>query len=174
MVDKALTTCKALVYNQGMKNIKQAVVILLLIVAPVAIYFLWPSDEARIRKLISAEVSAFEAKDMEAFLSGISFSYRDDRGVSYVLIKRVMEERLKRYDDIKISYSDMLIEVREDETATAVMDLSVTARGQDADSTLGYVLGGPDAPAVINLTLKKEGAGSWKIRSSKWPPSYSF
>ena len=172
MVDKALTTCKALVYNQGMKNIKQAVVILLLIVAPVAIYFLWPSDEARIRKLISAEVSAFEAKDMEAFLSGISFSYRDDRGVSYVLIKRVMEERLKRYSDINISYSDMLIEVREDETATAVMDLRVTAR--DSEETRRYVLGGPDAPAVINLTLKKEGAGSWKIRSSKWPPSYSF
>ena len=73
MVDKPAATCKGLVYNSVMSNWKQGIGILLLIVAPVAVYHLWPSDEARIRKLVMLEAQALGAEDMEAVMKGISF-----------------------------------------------------------------------------------------------------
>ena len=112
MVDKPLTTCKALVYNLFMKNWKQGVGILLLIVAPVAVYLLWPSDEARIRKLVRLEAQALEAEDMEAVMKGISYNYSDDKGLSYLLIKRILEREFQRLNNIRVSYSDLLIVVR--------------------------------------------------------------
>ncbi|KKK92310.1 hypothetical protein LCGC14_2704230, partial [marine sediment metagenome] len=105
-----------------MKNWKRGVAIFLLIVAPVAVYHLWPTDEARIRKLVMLEAQALGAEDMEAVMKGISFNYSDEKGLSYLLIKRLLERAFERYSDIKVSYNDMLVEVHEDGTATAVMD----------------------------------------------------
>ncbi len=163
-----------------MKNWKRGVAIFLLIVAPVAVYHLWPTDEARIRKLVMLEAQAFGAEDMEAVMKGISFNYSDEKGLSYLLIKRLLQRKFERLNNIKVSYSDLHIEVRDDDTATAVMDLRVTSGGMGGGMGGGteaaprYILGGAETPAVLNLTLKKEGAGKWTIRSSKWPPSYSF
>jgi len=155
-----------------MKNWKRGVAIFLLIVAPVAVYHLWPTDEARIRKLVMLEAQALGAEDMEAVMKGISFNYSDEKGLSYLLIKRLLERAFERYSDIKVSYNDMLVEVHEDGTATAVMDIRVTAGGSGEPPR--YILGGAETPAVLNLSLKKEGAGKWMVRSSKWPPSFSF
>ena len=159
-----------------MKNWKRGVAIFLLIVAPVAVYHLWPSDEARIRKLVMLEAQALGAEDMEAVMKGISFNYSDEKGLSYLLIKRLLQREFERLNNIKVSYSDLHIVVRDDDTATAVMDLRVTSGGMGGGTEAAprYILGGAETPAVLNLTLKKEGAGSWTIRSSKWPPSYSF
>ena len=163
-------------YNLAMKNWKQGVAIFLLIVAPVAVYHLWPTDEARIRKLVMLEAQALGAEDMEAVMKGISFNYSDEKGLSYLLIKRLLQREFERLNNIKINYSDLLIEVREDGTATAVMDIRVTSgsTGGGSGEAQRYVLGSAEAPAVLNLTLKKEGAGKWMVRSSKWPPSFSF
>ncbi|MCK4911882.1 MAG: hypothetical protein KAR83_09570 [Thermodesulfovibrionales bacterium] len=153
-----------------MKSWKQGVSIFLLIVAPVAVYLLWPSDEARIRKLVKLEAQAIEAEDIQAVMKGISYNYSDDKGLSYLLIKRIMEREFARLNNIKFSYSDLHIVVRDDDTATAVMDLHVTAGGTEAAPR--YVLGDSETPVVLNLALKKEGTGKWTIRSSSWPPAF--
>jgi hypothetical protein len=170
MVDKLARSSKALVYNLHMKNWKQGVAILLLIVAPVAIYLLWPTDEARIRGLIHKEARALEAEDMEAVLKGISYNYSDDKGMSYLLIKRILEREFKKFNNLKISTSAILIEVKKDKTASAVMDLRVTA--ETLDQGIRYVLGDADIPAVLNLSLEKSPSGRWLIRSTKWPPVF--
>ena len=151
---------------------------MLLIVAPVAVYLLWPSDEARIRKLVKNEVLAIEAEDIQAVMKGISYNYSDDKGLSYLLIKRLLEREFQRLSNIKINYSDLLIEVRDDDTATAVMDLHVTSgitgggTGGGTEAAPRYVIGDAEAPVVLNLALKKEGTGKWTIRSSAWPPAF--
>lgn len=153
-----------------MKSWRQGIVIFLLIVAPVSVYLLWPTDEARIRKLVKLEAQALEAEDMEAVMKGISFNYSDERGLSYLLIKRILEREFVRLNNIKVSYSDLHIVVRDDGTATAVMDLLVTAGG--AEAAPRYVLGDAETPVVMNLALKKEGTGKWSIRSTSWPPAF--
>lgn len=161
-------------YNLTMRNWKQAVAILLLIVAPVGVYLLWPSDEARIRKLVLNEAQAIETEDIQAVMKGISYNYSDDKGLSYLLIKRLLEREFQRLNNIKVSYSDLLIEVRDDDTAIAVMDLHVTSEdtGGTNNESPRYMLGGSENPAVLNLALRKEGTGKWIIRSSSWPPVF--
>ncbi len=143
---------------------------MLLIVTPVAVYFLWPSDEARIRKLVRLEAKAIEAEDIQAVMKGISYNYSDEKGLSYLLIKRLLEREFQRLNNIKFRYSDLLIEVRDNDTAIAVMDLHVTS-GTNTESPR-YVLGDKENPVVLNLALRKEGAGKWIIRSSSWPPAF--
>ncbi len=161
-------------YNLFMKSWKQGVVILLLIVAPVAVYLLWPTDEARIRKLVRHEAQALEAEDIQAVMKGISFNYSDEKGLSYLLIKRLLQREFEHLNNIRVSYSDLLIEVRDDDTATAVMDLHVTSgdTGGGTEAAPRYLLGDAETPVVLNLSLRKEGAGKWIIRSSKWPPAF--
>ncbi len=143
---------------------------MLLIVAPVGVYLLWPSDEARIKKLVMKEAQALGAEDIQAVMKGISFNYSDEKGLSYLLIKRLLEREFDRLNNIDVSYSDLLIVVRDDDTASAVMDLHVTS-GTNNESPR-YVLGDAESPVVLNLSLRKEGAGKWMIRSSSWPPAF--
>lgn len=155
-----------------MRNWLRGIAIFLIMVTPVTVYLLWPTDEARIRKLLRQEAHAVEAKDIEAFMKGISFNYSDDYGMSYIVIKRVLKREFKREGSITITYGDILVEVRDDDTATAVMDISVTSSDSGPDAAPRRLLGGGQAPAVLNLTLEKGTTGNWIVRSSKWPPAF--
>ena len=67
---------------------KKAIALLfILIMTPVIIYLLWPSDEARIKKLFREGSQAIEKKDLDAAMSGVSFNYRDEYGFTYLYIR---------------------------------------------------------------------------------------
>ncbi|RJQ40485.1 MAG: hypothetical protein C4550_03485 [Nitrospiraceae bacterium] len=131
---------------------KSAILLFLLIISPVLIYFLWPSDEARIKKLIKEGATAVEKEEIDNVMAKVSFSYQDEKGLTYILIKKVLESQFKSLSGIKIEYENLRIEVKE-KLATAEFDLRVIAT---IGSRTGYIIGDLQTPARIKLFLEKE------------------
>jgi hypothetical protein len=145
-------------------NVRSAIVLFLLVVSPVIVYLVWPSDESRIRKLINKEVKAAEEEDIEAFMSGISFNYQDERGLSYLLIRRLLQRELKTLSDIEVEREGLRIEVEgEGDRASAALDVRVIASEGEAR---GYYWGDIKEPVRLSLELRKEPAGRWLITGS--------
>ena len=137
---------------------KSAILIFLLIISPVLIYFLWPSDEARIKKLIKEGAEAIEKKEIDKVMAKVSFNYQDEKGITYILIKKILESQFKTMSGIKIEYENLKIEVKE-KLATAEFDLLVIATIGDQT---GYIIGDLKTPARIKLFLEKERA-TWLV-----------
>lgn len=136
---------------------KSVALLFLLMLSPVLIYVFWPTEEAKIRKLIREAAGAVEAEDVEGVMSKISYNYQDERGLSYLVIKKSLEQRFQFYSDIEVEYDNVKIEVNEDKTeATAALDLRVIATFGQSDR--GYVFGDIQNPARPKLLLKKGGA----------------
>ena len=53
----------------------------LLILSPVIVYLLWPSDEAKIKKLFRDGAKAREQEKIDDVMSKVSFNYTDGRGL---------------------------------------------------------------------------------------------
>jgi hypothetical protein len=124
----------------------------LLIAAPLIIYFLWPSDESRIKKLFREGSAAIEKKDIDAVMSKVSFNYRDEYGFTYLYIKETMKRLFLKMSDIKIEYENLHINIT-DKTAAADMDVRIIATiGNDT----GYILGDLPKPVHLKFTLEKE------------------
>ena len=131
---------------------KSAILLFLLIISPVLIYFLWPSDESRIKKLIKEGAAAVEKEEVDNVMSKVSFNYQDNHGFTYILLKRVFEGQFKRMSGIKVEYENLKIEVK-DKSASVSFDLRVIATiGNDT----GYIIGDLKTPARIKLFLEKE------------------
>jgi len=137
---------------------KSVILLFLLIISPALIYFLWPSDESRIKKLIKEGAAAVEKKEVDNVMSKVSFNYQDDRGMTYILIKKILESQFKTMSGIKIEYENLKIEVKE-KLATAEFDLLVIAT---IGNQTGYIIGDLKTPARIKLFLEKERV-SWLV-----------
>jgi len=131
---------------------KTIALLFILIVTPVIIYLLWPSDESRINKLFKEGSQAIEKEDLETVMSKVSFNYRDDYGFTYLYLKELMKTLFKQMDDIKIEYENIGINVH-DKTATAEMDVLILAT---MGNNTGYILGDLSEPAHLTFTLEKE------------------
>ena len=141
---------------------RSIILLMLLIVSPVIIYFLWPSDEGRIRKLFREGAKAVEQKKAEEVMSKVSYNYTDQNGLSYLVLRQGLEREFRRMDKISIEYVITKLEVRE-KTATAGVDLRVIASyGKDA----GYVVGDAANPAHLVFSLEK-GPTGWLIDSTE-------
>ena len=105
---------------------KSVILLFLLIISPALIYFLWPSDEARIKKLIKEGAEAIEKKEIDKVMAKVSFNYQDEKGLTYILIKQILGSQFKALSGIKIEYENLKIEVKE-KLATAEFDLLVIA-----------------------------------------------
>ncbi len=131
---------------------KSVILLFLLIISPVLIYFLWPSDESRIKKLIKEGAAAVEKEEIDNVMAKVSFNYQDNHGFTYILLKRVFEEQFKRMSGIKVEYENLRIEVK-DKSASASFDLRVIATiGNDT----GYIIGDLKTPEHLKLYLEKE------------------
>ncbi len=131
---------------------KSVILLFLLIISPVLIYFLWPSDESRIKKLIKEGAAAVEKEEIDNVMAKVSFNYQDNQGFTYILLKRVFEEQFKRMSGIKVEYENLRIEVK-DKSASASFDLRVIATiGNDT----GYIIGDLKTPEHLKLYLEKE------------------
>jgi hypothetical protein len=146
---------------------KSAILLFLLIISPVLIYFLWPSDESRIKKLIKEGATAVEKKEIDNVMSKVSFNYQDEHGLTYILIKQILGSQFKALSGIKIEYENLKIEVKE-KLATAKFDLRVIAT---IGNQTGYIIGDLKTPARIKLFLEKERATWLVIKTEGIQPS---
>ena len=137
---------------------KSIAFLILLIILPVIIYFLWPSDEARIKKLFREGAKAVEARKAEDVMSKVSFNYSDEHGLSYITLKQAVERTLKQMSGIQVEYDIKGITIK-DKNASAELDLRVIATyGKDT----GYVVGDAARPAHLTFSLEKERT-NWQI-----------
>jgi hypothetical protein len=144
---------------------KSIAFLLILIVMPLIIYLIWPSDESRIKKLFKEGSRAIEKKDLETVMSKVSFNYRDEYGLTYLYLKQIMESVFKQTDNIRIEYDNVKITVRDD-TATTDMDVLILAtRGNNT----GYILGDLSEPAHLTFTLEKERT-KWLVTKTEGLP----
>ncbi len=142
-----------------MMSKKTIAFLFLLIVSPVLIYFLWPTDESRIKKLVGECAKAVEKEDIDALMSKISFTYQDDYGLSYILLKKLIEDGFRRFSEIDAEHENLKVDVM-DEKATATFDIRVIAsHGQER----GYFMGDIKEPVHITLYLEKGPLGKWLI-----------
>lgn len=139
--------------------------LVLIIISPVLVWLLWPSDEAHIRKLISQTAQAAEAGDVEGVMSAVDLTYRDSSGLSYLYLKKILERELGRLKNIEVSYSGLKIDVFEDDTAKASMTLEVLA-GEEEQR--GYYLGGPGNDVELTITLNKRQLGKWFVTYAEY------
>ena len=124
----------------------------ILIVTPLIIYLIWPSDESRIKKLFKEGSQAIENEDLETVMSKVSFNYHDEYGFSYLYLKELMKTVFKQMDDMKIEYENIEINIH-DINATVDMDVLILAT---MGNNTGYVLGDLSEPAHLTFTLEKE------------------
>ena len=144
---------------------KTVISLAILILFPLIIYFLWPSDESRIRKLFREGAHAIEQEKTDDVMSWVSFNYRDDQGFAYITIKEGMGRVFQQMSGIKIDYEIKNMTIK-DRTATADLYIRVTASyGQDT----GYVLGDAAKPAHMKFFLEKERA-KWLVNRTEGLP----
>jgi hypothetical protein len=126
--------------------------IFLIIIIPLVVYLLVPSDASRIKKLFKEGSKAVEGEDIDAVMSKVSFNYRDEYGFTYMYVKESMKSVFRRWGDIKIEYENLKTDIK-GKTAVADMDVRVTA--SIGDNT-GYVIGDLTKPVHLTFTLEKE------------------
>jgi hypothetical protein len=90
---------------------KYIALLFLLIIAPVILYLLWPSDESRIKKLFKEGSRAIEKEDLDGVMSKVSFNYRDESGLTYLYMKESIKSVFKQMSDIKVEYENLNIKV---------------------------------------------------------------
>jgi len=126
--------------------------IFFIIILPVVVYLLVPSDASRIKKLFKEGAKAVEREDIDAVMSKVSFNYRDEYGFTYLYIKESMKSVFQQWGDIKIEYENLKIDVK---GKTALADMEVLVTASIGDNT-GYVIGDLTKPAHLTFTLEKE------------------
>lgn len=144
---------------------KTVICLAILILAPLIIYFLWPSDENRIKKLFREGAQAIEQEKVDDVMSLVSFNYTDDKGLAYITIKEGMGRVFQQMSGIKIDYEIKNITIK-DNTASVDLDIRVIAsHGQDT----GYAVGDAAKPAHMKFFLEKERA-KWLVNRTEGLP----
>ncbi len=131
---------------------KTIVSIALLFISPLIVYFVWPTDESRIKKLFKEGAKAVEEEKVDDVMSKVSFNYTDEHGFSYLALKEVAQRMFGQFSHIRVEYRITRIDIK-GEKAVAELDIRVIAsRGQET----GYVAGDASAPEPIKFFLEKE------------------
>lgn len=151
--------------NTEMKR-KFVIGLLLVCVLTLVHYFLWPSDEARIRKLFKEGFTAVESRNLDGVMSKVSFAYQDKHGTTYLHLKETLKREFDRLSDIQVEYEVLKIQVGKkggslgeqhppnaSDVATAELEIRAVAT---AGNETGYIVGDVKAPVHIRVTLEKE------------------
>jgi len=144
---------------------KTIVFLFILVIIPLIIYLIWPSDESRIKKLFKEGSQAIEKEDLETVMSKVSFNYHDEYGFTYLYLKELMKTLFRQMDDIKIEYENIEINLN-DNSATADMDVLILAT---MGNNTGYILGDLSEPAHLTFTLEKERT-KWLVMKTEGLP----
>ena len=131
---------------------KTVIFLAVLIISPIIIYLLWPSDESRIKKLFREGVKAVEQENIEEVLAKVSFAYKDEYGMTYLSLKEGMKRFFKQAEKLQVEYEITDIRITEN-TAKAELDIRVIAT---SGSDTGYILGDAAKPVHMIFSLEKE------------------
>jgi hypothetical protein len=144
---------------------KTIFILCILFITPLVIYFVWPSDESRIKKLFREGSQAIEKEDIDAAMSKVSFNYTDEYGFNYLYIKESLKRVFQQMSDITIEYESLKITVS-DKTAKAEMDVRAAAA---MGTETGYILGDLPNPVHLTFTLEKERT-KWMVTKTEGMP----
>jgi len=144
---------------------KTIIFLVILIISPIIIYFLWPSDESRIRKLFREGAKAVEQEKIDEVMAKVSFNYTDEYGLTYLFIKEGMTKLFQNMDNLKIEYEITRIEIK-DKAALAELEIRVLAtHGSDR----GYIAGDLAKPLHMKFSLEKERT-TWLVTKTEGLP----
>jgi hypothetical protein len=144
---------------------KSIALLVLIILIPITIYFLWPSDESRIKKLFKEGSKAIEKEDLDTVMSKVSFNYSDEYGLTYLYLKESIKSVFKQMSDIKVEYENLNIKVN-DKIAKADMDVRIIAT---IGNETGYIFGDLPKPVHLKFTLEKERT-KWLVAKTEGLP----
>ena len=142
--------------------------VLLVAAALVLIYFFYPrgDDPKEIQAVFDQMRDAAVNKDAEAEARYFSIQYKDEYGASYPVVKNVIENVFRKYDEIQVSYSGLSVVFSKTESgekeAAANLDLLITGQTSGMSHDL---IGSEGSPDNITVTLRKSELGGWKIVS---------
>lgn len=131
---------------------KTVAAIAILILSPLIIYLLWPSDEGRIRKLFREGAKAVEEKRVDDVMSKVSYNYSDEHGLSYLYLKKFLQQVFGEFSRIGVEYEITGLEIGEGKADVEVDVRVIASRGAET----GYVVGDATAPHHIKFSLEKE------------------
>ena len=140
---------------------KSLIFLLFLIVLPVVVYLIWPSDESRIQKLVKEGAETIEKEDIDKTMSKVSFNYQDDIGLNYMLLRKILERQFAALEEIDIECENLSVRVDKDK-ATASLDVRALATSEGGGQR-GYIFGDLKEPARLSLELEKGTAGRWLV-----------
>lgn len=144
---------------------KTFILLFLLIISPIIIYFLWPSDASRIKKLFREGAKAVETEKIDDVMSKVSFNYTDEYGMTYLYMRKGLERVFSQMDGITIEYQIKNIKIT-DKTAAAELEIRVVASlGNDT----GYIIGDAAKPVLMTFSLEKERT-KWLVAGTKGLP----
>jgi len=143
-------------------NLGSRIVITLLVAIALGVvgFLHWNSPERRIRAVLSDSEAAIEAKDLDRAMSHVSLQYRDEQGLAYLPMKRLMKRAFDQFEGFDIRLSDIRIDINEDQ-ALIQADLEVLVVSQNEKA---YLIGSRQEPVPIRIALAKETL-NWKILS---------
>lgn len=117
----------------------------------VVVYIFYPTDEKRVRKIISNSEEAIISEDIDRLMEFVSYNYRDDYGNSYLLLKKRMQSVFGHLDDIKIERNIVKISVKDSD---AEAELSVRVSVSEGEDRV-YIIGDAGMAQTIKVFFKK-------------------
>src|SRR3990172_2202845 len=138
------------------------IVITLLAVLAVGVigFWYWNSPERRIRGVLTDSEAAVQAEDLDRVMSHISLQYRDDQGLAYLPLKRLMKMAFDQFEGLDVRLSDIRIDIKKDQ-ALVQADLEVLVVQQHEKA---YLMGSREQPLPIRISLANQTL-KWKILS---------
>ena len=117
----------------------------------VVIYIFYPTDEKRVRKIISNSEEAIISEDIDKLMEFVSYNYKDDYGNSYLLLKKRMQSVFGRLDDLEIERNIIKISVK---NSDAEAELSVRVSVSEGEDRV-YIIGDAGMAQTIKVFFKK-------------------
>lgn len=124
----------------------------------IALYVYYPTNENRIRRVISKSEKAIASEDIDKLMGLISYNYSDNYGNSYLKLKKTFETAFSRFDDINIERNIIKISDK-DSLAEAELLIRVLASDPSAspesENARSYIIGDALDPVKVRIFLKK-------------------
>ena len=141
-------------------------IIPLIIVIALLIYFFYPGDvdTVEIEGTIEDIIASARNNDTEGFIDHFSINYKDEYGVTYPAVKQMIKNAVEKYDKFEADYSGLsvLMSKNEEVENEASAKVDITLRGVKSGVSHNLI-GDPDSPDNIIITLKKSPLTGWKI-----------
>lgn len=144
---------KKKLYNLIVKLSNKALLVLILAgTFMLAGYLFLSSDERRIKKLFREEIKSFEAENLDALMSGVSYNYQDEYGFNYLYLKEFFKKFFSLYSDLRVEYENLKVDISDNK---ARVEMSIRIIGTSGEDT-GYIAGDIKTPLHFIFNLEKK------------------